>query len=83
VVNGESVRQKLGVDTKWDDTFLLTYSKGNGSKRIKKEFSFSSAAKWLPGLRYSDRKGDFRWSHFIMSIPTLFELGKGTHTSFD
>ncbi len=27
VINAESVRQKLGVDLKWDDTFLLNYSK--------------------------------------------------------
>lgn len=50
---------------------------------MKKEFSFSSAAKWLPGLRYSDRKGEFRFCHFMMSIPTFFELGKGTRTDFN
>lgn len=83
VMNAESVRQKLGVDLKWDDTFLLNYSKLAGTKKMKKEFSFSSAAKWLPGLRYSDRKGEFRWCHFMMSIPTLFELGKGSRTDFN
>jgi hypothetical protein len=27
VINAESVRQKLGVELNWDDTFLLNYSK--------------------------------------------------------
>ena len=50
VINGESVRAKLGVNTQFDDTFLLNYSENNLKKKVRREFSFSTAAKHLPGF---------------------------------